>query len=46
MAGFGVNITLPRQEAAVIDQPWVDLQEILDGEPISRNGLAAALVRW
>lgn len=44
VAGIGVNIALPRQEAAVIDQPWVDLQEILDGEPISRNWLAAALV--
>ncbi|HRF43659.1 MAG TPA: biotin--[acetyl-CoA-carboxylase] ligase [Candidatus Competibacteraceae bacterium] len=44
VAGVGVNIALPRQEAAIIDQPWVDLQEILAGEPISRNVLAAALI--
>ncbi len=44
VAGVGVNIALPPQEAAVIDQPWVDLQEILAGEPISRNVLAAALI--
>jgi BirA family biotin operon repressor/biotin-[acetyl-CoA-carboxylase] ligase len=44
VAGIGVNVALPRQESAVIDQPWVDLQEILGDEPISRNSLAAALI--
>lgn len=44
VAGVGVNCALPRQEAMVIDQPWVDLQEILGVEPISRNQWAAALI--
>jgi len=44
VAGIGVNIALPRQEAAAIDQPWVDLQEILGNASISRNSLAAALI--
>jgi len=44
VAGIGVNVSLPRQEAAIIDQPWVDLQEILVGESISRNSLAACLI--
>lgn len=44
VAGVGLNLALPRQEATFIDQPWVDLQKILGGEPVSRNGLAAALI--
>ncbi|MCP5195631.1 MAG: biotin--[acetyl-CoA-carboxylase] ligase [Gammaproteobacteria bacterium] len=44
VAGIGVNVALPRDEAALIDQPWVDLQEILGSEPISRNRLAATLI--
>ncbi len=44
VAGVGLNLALPVEEAVVIDQPWVDLQEILGVEPISRNALAAALI--
>ncbi|HAS51218.1 MAG TPA: biotin--[acetyl-CoA-carboxylase] ligase, partial [Gammaproteobacteria bacterium] len=44
VAGVGLNLALPHEEAAVIDQPWVDLQEILGVEQISRNELAAALI--
>jgi len=44
VAGVGLNLALPRQDAAVIDQPWVDLQEIPGTEPVSRNRLAAALI--
>ena len=44
VAGIGVNVSLPPQEAAAIDQPWVDLQEILIGESIARNSLAARLI--
>lgn len=44
VAGIGINVALPRQEAAVIDQPWVDVQEILAGASISRNALAAKLI--
>ena len=44
VAGIGLNIALPRQDAAAIDQPWVDLREILQTERISRNHLAAWLI--
>jgi BirA family biotin operon repressor/biotin-[acetyl-CoA-carboxylase] ligase len=44
VAGVGINFALPRQEALVIDQPWVDLQEILGVERIPRNQWAAALI--
>lgn len=44
VAGVGLNLALPGEEAAVIDQPWVDLQEILGVERISRNRLATALI--
>jgi BirA family biotin operon repressor/biotin-[acetyl-CoA-carboxylase] ligase len=44
VAGIGLNVALPHQEALVIDQPWVDLQEILGVEQISRNHWASALI--
>lgn len=44
VAGVGLNLALPRQEAMIIDQPWVDLQEILGVERIARNRLAAMLI--
>lgn len=44
VAGIGVNVALPRQDAMRIDQPWVDLQEILGAVPIARNRLAAVLI--
>lgn len=44
VAGIGLNVALPRQDAAVIDQPWVDMQEILQTERLSRNHLAALLI--
>ncbi|MDS4041570.1 MAG: biotin--[acetyl-CoA-carboxylase] ligase [Candidatus Competibacter sp.] len=44
VAGIGLNIDLPRQDAATIDQPWVDLREILGAGRISRNRLASSLI--
>lgn len=44
VAGIGLNIALPRQAGMEIDQPWVDLREILEPARISRNVLAAALL--
>jgi len=44
VAGIGLNVALPVADAAVIDQPWVDLREILGAAPIDRNRLAAALI--
>ena len=44
VAGVGLNVALPAPMAAVIDQPWGDLREILGVERLSRNRLAALLV--
>jgi BirA family biotin operon repressor/biotin-[acetyl-CoA-carboxylase] ligase len=42
--GVGVNAYIGREDAARIDQPWVDLHNIL-GETADRNRLAALLIR-
>ena len=42
--GVGVNTYISREDAARIDQPWVDLREIL-GERVDRNRLAALVMR-
>ena len=44
VAGIGLNVALSPQDAAPIDQPWVDLQEILGAAPVARNRLAAELI--
>lgn len=44
VAGVGLNVALPSDEATVIDQPWVDLAEILGANRASRNQLAARLI--
>lgn len=44
VAGIGINIALPGEEATVIDQPWVDLREILGTGRIARNRLASSLI--
>ena len=40
--GIGLNVRLPEQAAAAIDQPWIDLATL--GMPPSRNALAAMLL--
>ncbi|MBI3574261.1 MAG: bifunctional biotin--[acetyl-CoA-carboxylase] ligase/biotin operon repressor BirA [Gammaproteobacteria bacterium] len=42
--GVGVNGYIGREDAERIDQPWVDLREIL-GETADRNRLAALVMR-
>jgi BirA family biotin operon repressor/biotin-[acetyl-CoA-carboxylase] ligase len=42
--GVGVNGYIGREDAERIDQPWVDLRNIL-GETADRNRLAALLIR-
>lgn len=44
VAGIGLNVALPPADATLIDQPWVDLQEILGGAAFDRNRLAAGLI--
>lgn len=44
VAGVGLNVALPAAAGALIDQPWVDLREILGAEQVSRNRLAALLI--
>jgi BirA family biotin operon repressor/biotin-[acetyl-CoA-carboxylase] ligase len=44
VAGIGLNVALPPTEGALIDQPWVDLQEILGSATVARNHLAAVLI--
>ena len=41
VAGVGLNLAMPPQFGAAIDQPWVDLREILGTVDIARNRLAA-----
>ena len=44
VAGVGLNVALPATAATAIDQPWVDLREILGVRRLSRNRLAALLI--
>ncbi len=45
VTGIGLNIALSQQDGELIDQPWVDLQEVLGvNVQISRNRLAALLI--
>jgi len=41
--GIGINVRMPDSAAAMIDQPWIDLQQLGVHTP-SRNALAAALI--
>lgn len=42
--GIGVNVHMPKQQAADIDQPWVDLYTLLNHQ-VSRNQIAGLLIR-
>ncbi len=44
VVGVGVNLAMPPETGAAIDQPWVDLREAAGGEPPGRNRLVAALL--
>jgi len=44
LIGIGLNLDLPATAAAAIDQPWIDLKQLLDPPP-ARKLLIAALLR-
>jgi BirA family transcriptional regulator, biotin operon repressor / biotin---[acetyl-CoA-carboxylase] ligase len=44
VAGVGLNVAMPAAAGTLIDQPWVDLREILGAGRVSRNRLAALLI--
>ncbi len=39
--GIGLNVRMPANTAADIDQPWCDLSQLLPGKRIARTALAA-----
>jgi len=43
--GLGLNVSMPPGVAREIDQPWVDLAEVLGSKRPARPALAAALAR-
>jgi len=42
--GIGLNVRMPPEQAKLIDQPWVDLNQ-LSSEPVDRNLLSATLMK-
>lgn len=42
--GLGLNVRMPAAAATQIDQPWMDLNTLSDGNPPDRNALAAGLI--
>jgi BirA family biotin operon repressor/biotin-[acetyl-CoA-carboxylase] ligase len=42
--GLGLNVRMPAAAATQIDQPWMDLTTLSDGNPPDRNALAAGLI--
>ena len=42
--GVGLNVAMPRDAAADIDQPWTDLRTLVGAQGLSRNRLAAGLL--
>lgn len=41
--GIGVNVNMPNDVAGEIDQPWVDMQQLLK-KPVNRNEVAAMVL--
>lgn len=44
VVGLGLNCRLSEQQAETIEQPWVDLQQIIGGSLPDRNRIAALLL--
>jgi BirA family biotin operon repressor/biotin-[acetyl-CoA-carboxylase] ligase len=42
--GIGINVRLDARDGAAIDQPWIDLATLADGNPPQRNRIAARLL--
>jgi BirA family biotin operon repressor/biotin-[acetyl-CoA-carboxylase] ligase len=41
--GIGLNVHMPEQQAALIDQPWLDLAQALP-QPVARNAVVVAVL--
>jgi BirA family biotin operon repressor/biotin-[acetyl-CoA-carboxylase] ligase len=41
--GIGLNVRMPEQQAALIDQPWLDLAQALP-QPVARNAVVVAVL--
>ncbi|RKT43412.1 biotin--[acetyl-CoA-carboxylase] ligase [Thiocapsa rosea] len=44
VVGIGINVRMTADHGRVIDQPWVDLTDVLGGSRVDRNTLAALIV--
>lgn len=44
VVGIGINVRMTPDHGRAIDQPWVDLAEVLGGSRVDRNTLAALIV--
>jgi len=44
VAGVGLNILMNDSSGAIIDQPWISLQDVINDKTISRNAIAAELI--
>ncbi|NCC28599.1 MAG: biotin--[acetyl-CoA-carboxylase] ligase [Gammaproteobacteria bacterium] len=44
VVGIGINVRMSPDHGRAIDQPWVDLAEVLDNQRVDRNILAAQIV--
>ncbi len=44
VAGLGLNVSMPEHSDRDIDQPWIDLQHVLNTRTPSRNDLVARLI--
>lgn len=42
--GIGINVRIDAARGAAIDQPWIDLTTLADGDPPARNRLVARLL--
>ncbi len=42
--GIGINVRIDAARGAAIDQPWIDLATLADGDPPARNRLVARLL--
>jgi len=42
--GIGLNVRMPPEQAKLIDQPWIDLNQI-SSDPVNRNLLSATLMK-
>jgi BirA family transcriptional regulator, biotin operon repressor / biotin---[acetyl-CoA-carboxylase] ligase len=42
--GIGINVCMPKEVAAQIDQPWIDIANLVTGAVPDRNQLAVAII--